>query len=370
MYQSSVSSVNTLVLQFVNKAQNKIAELSSLIVDRGGFMPDSLVLLLELSDFISSLDTTPTIWNDDKVLRYIEVYNRRANLNSVPYLQLSNYQVNIVNGSSTGQITTADIVDYISATNGLIKASSHNTLSNLQGGSLNARYHLTLDEITKIRLILYPFSGPTVALSSSISGNGWYELGTTIASTTLTGSYTLNSGGSATRFRYNKKVNGVVTNLITVEDGDSTPFFVANINKTTTYIFEMDFEVGGTKSAEVSLRFVTPMWFGTTLQNKVSTDIQLLTKVIEAPQNPRNFTFVIPSNNTTVALNLIKVPYILVAKSRGIPTIFRTADFNIAPSWKITGTTVTLQDGTTEPYWLCEYIYAVSAGFDCLITWV
>jgi len=362
---------NTEITTFINKAQNKIANLASLIVERGGDLPDSLTLLLELSDFIECLDNKFNNWSEEDILRWIHEYNQRANLNAIPFLLLTAFEQNIL-GSGTGlslPITVADISDYIPATNTLIRATPHNVLSLLQGGNTTERYHLTLAELLWLQGQMNPFTAPTIDLS--ISPTDYQEKGTVLSTVNLQGVYNLNSGSSVLKYRY-KRLGRVPSETLTevVANPTITPYVShEDVRVNTVFRFEVDFEMGGTKTTDKQINFVAPIWYGVTLKNKASADIQQLTKIVESPSNPRNFTFTLPSNNTTVASNLVQVPYILVSKSKGIPSNFNIQTFNTLPDWNITSTTALLQDGTQEPCWLCEFKNTVVGTFDCLVTW-
>lgn len=361
---------NTAIITFINKAQNKIAELASLIVQRGGNLPDAQTLLLELSDFIECLDSQFNQWAEQDILEWIAVYSQKANLNAIPFLLLTGFTQTIL-GSGTGlsgSITTADISDYIPATNTLIRNTPHNTLKAIQGGLLAERYHLSLAELTFLQNLISPFVSPSVGLS--ISPTAYQEKGTILATVNLQGAYSLNGGKSLLAYRYSRI--GRVPELIY---SGATPSIDSVIHReivrvNTAFRFEVDFEKGGTMQSTQNINFVAPLWYGVALKNKASADIQLLTKVVEQPQNPRNFTFTLPSNNTSVATSLVQVPYILVSKSKGTPSNFNIQTFNTIPDWNVTSVNALLQDGTQEACWLCEFKNTVSGTFDCLVTWV
>ena len=361
---------NAQIVTFLNKAQNKIASLATLYVDRGGDLPDTLNLLIELSDFIESLDSEYNDWTEDRIIKWIHEYNHRANLNEIPYLLLTGFTQNILGGGSGFglPITVADISDYIPATNALIRKAKHNLLNELQGGNTTERYHLTLEELTFLQNLMHPFTAPSVGLQ--ITPTAIQEKGTVLRTVVLQGDLALNSGKSVLKFRY-RRIGKTPSDLLTEVVGSPTvtPFTSRDdVRVNTVFRFEADFEAGGTKQADRDIRFIAPFWYGVALKNKASADIQLLTKVVEEPVNPRSFTFTLPSNNTTVAANLIQVPYILVPKSKGTPSNFNIQTFNTLPDWKITSTTAVLQDNTLEPCWLCEFKNTVVGTFDCLVT--
>ena len=361
---------NTAILDFINKAQNKIASLSSLIVDRGGNLPDATSLLLELSDFIECLDNKYNQWAEEDILRWIDVYKQRANLNAIPFLLLTSFTQSILTGGGSGiglPISTSDVSDYVPATNALIKSTPHNNLKLIQGGNLSERYHLSLNEITFLRNLINPFVAPSVGLT--IFPTVYQEKGTVVSTVNLQGVYTLNGGKSLLQYRYNRA--GRVPELLYSNTNATIDPFIHRepVRVGTTFRFEVDFEQGGTMTAAQDIQFVAPLWYGVALKNKASTDIQLLNKVVEQPANPRNFTFTLPSNNTSVAINLVQVPYILVSKTKGTPSNFNIQTFNTLPDWNITSVTALLQDGTTEACYLCEFKNTVSGTFDCLVTW-
>lgn len=366
---------NETIDTFINRVQNKIADLSSLIVERGGYIPEALYLLLELSDFLECLTSDYNLWSLDTIYKYVQIYNERADLNSIPYLDILGFSTEILTGTGTGiglPITTSDISDFISSTNTLITQTPHNTLANIQGGNSTERYHLTLAEITFLRNLINPFISPTVALTlSTVPNVVWHEKGTSVTLTTLQGSYSLNSGGSLTSYIYRRvggtpEVIGSGTNSTIPQLVHTTP-----VISTTTFRFEATFNQGGTIMDSKQVRFTPPIFFGIANRGASTNTIKNLTKVIEDPSiNPRTFSYSLPSDNTTRPSNTQVVPYLLVPKSKGTPSKFEIGVFDTYPDWIITSASVTLQDNTDEPYWRCEFKNTVVGSYDFKTTFI
>lgn len=363
---------NTEIVNFINKAQNKIAELSSLLVQRGGNIPDVTNLLLELSDFIECLDNEFNNWLEEDIIRWIHSYNQRANLNSIPFLLLTGFKQSILGGggSISLPITTADVSDYIPSTNRLIRATPHNSLSTLQGGSLQQRYHLTLAELTFLQNLINPFVAPTINFIVTPTPNIPYqEKGTIVNSTTLEGSYVLNSGELLVSYRY-LRLGRVPEQLLQLESTVVSPLLHReSISTNTTFRFEAVFTKGGTLAQEKSVLFTPPMWFGLSTRNAPVFAIQLLVKVIEGPTTVHDFIYNIPADNTSRPLNTQVVPYILVSKSKGTLSRFEVLTFDTLPDWTITSVNVTLQDGSLEACWLCEFKNTVIGSYDFKVLW-
>lgn len=372
---------NKEILKFLNRAQNKIANLGSLLVERGGVHEDSLTLLLELSDFIECLDDKYNTWTEKDILRYIHTYNQRANLNAIPFLLVTGLEINIIqggDGSGFGlPITTRDVSDYVPATNALIKKFPHNNLaliqpeSGYQGEVAGERYHISKEMYDFLWNLMNPFTPPGVGLSLTATPNvEWQEKGTVVSMVALQGSIQLNSGKSVIKHRY-KRIGRAPSELLVEARGGNVEGIVHRepVRVNTIFRFEADFEKGGTKTADRDIKFIAPMWFGLEQKGKSASDIQKLTKVVEGPNNPRNFNYNLPSNNTTVQEGQVVVPYLLVSKSRGTPSRFEVETFDTLPDWKITSAQATLQDGTKEDCWLCEFQNTVVGNYTYKVSW-
>ena len=364
---------NPDITLFLNRAQNKIADLASLLVERGGDLPLDLILLLELSDFIESLDNKYNEWTEVDIIRWIHVFNVRANLNSIPFLLMTGFELNIIGGGAGFglPITTADVSDFVPASIGLMTKFPHNNLALIQGGTLTERYHLTLAELNFLKGLMNVFIAPTVGLQlSALPDLVWQEKGTTVLYVNLLGSYAVNSGKSVLRYRY-KRINRTPTDLLIETPGAIVVPYVHRepVKVNTVFRFEADFEDGGTKSADQTIKFIAPMWYGILSKGKLASEIQTLTKVVEGPINPRNFMYNLPSNNTTLPVTQAQVPYLLVSKSRGTLTRFEVETFDTLPDWKITTAYATLQDGTQEECWLCEFKNVVSGSYTFKVSW-
>lgn len=360
---------NTEITTFILKAQNKIADLATELVNRGGDDHEILHLLLALSDFIECLDSPFTNWKERDILRWTHEYNQRADLNSIPFYQITSYITEIVtgNGGINLPITVADISDYVPTTNQLIRATPHNLLNNLQGGNSTERYHITKEMYDFLYNLIHPFVAPTVGLS--ILPTGYQEKGITISAVDLQGSYALNGGGSILSYRY-KRLGRTPSDILTSGVGSTIPSYTSHEDVTvdTTFRFEATFQTGGIKTADQTLRFVPPIYYGVALKGASIATIKGLTKLVEAPSNGKSYSFTLPSNNTTVPTNQIRVPYLLLPKVLGTPARMDVATFNTINDWTITSVVVTLANGLMEDYWRCEFNNTVTGTFITTVT--
>lgn len=372
---SNIAGLST----FVNKVQNKIANLASLIVDRGGDYPTAMKLVLELSDFLECLDNIYTTWTERDILRWMHEYNHLADLNSIPFIQMTGIEINIVIPSGGGislPITTTDVSDYIPATNILIRNTPHNVLrsiqprSDYQGYVTNERYHISKAMYDYLYNLINPFITPTVGLVVLPTPSTLYhEKGVAVTSTLLTGSFVLNSGVAALGSRY-LKIDSTTNTLVETIGEEiftytyATPFFVD-----TTFRFEVDFTTGGTIGINQSVSFIAPMWYGLGLKGRTPAQVQLLTKVVEGLSSPRDFPISIPANNPNVPIEEVVVPYLLIPISRGTITRIESSLFDTIPDWTITTVTATLDNGDLEPCRLYEFNNTVGGDYTFKVFW-
>lgn len=356
---------NTEIQEFVTKAQNKIADLSTFYVERGGDMCNELLLLLELSDFIECLDDPYNEWEEELIIKWIHGYNHRANLNSIVYLPLTGIEVTVVkDANSIGlPIRVSDISDYYPITNSLINAALHNNLSGIQpvlgymGSNPTERYHLNKAMYDYLYNMMYPFIAPTVGLSVAFtplatSLSGYYELGTSITKAVLQGSLVLNSGESINYYRY--KRNGIAyagfqVNNPSLENAilpytDNTP-----IKTNTSFSFDVDFSQGGLKSAFFQVQFRQPMYYGVCQRNLITPQTAVtLTKYI-GDRASMPLTFTVPTGNTELPYNTSKAMVVFIPFSWGAPYSMIVSSFDFISGWRFSNQIMTLADGTTQP---------------------
>lgn len=83
--------VNTKILEFLNRAQTKIGLVSILIADkvsedaRYETYRDEVEIAYGLLSFVRSLDNNFNDWTELEIIQFIDKWNAKANLNSVPY---------------------------------------------------------------------------------------------------------------------------------------------------------------------------------------------------------------------------------------------------------------------------------------------
>lgn len=359
---------NNLVTTFVNKAQNKIADLSTLLVQRGGNLPAALHLLLELSDFIECLDDPYNTWTLVDVLNWIDVYNHRANLNAISFLLMTGIEVNLITGggSLSLPITSNDVSDFDIAVNRVVRGFPHNSLNSIQpnlglpGYVATERYHINRTMYDKLYDFTYPFTAPVIGLTltpfTASNTFGYYELGTVLASAALQGSITLNSGRSVLYYRYKKNgvystaaVNApVLTNPITV-------YTDTNISANTIYTFETSFEVGGILTTTKNIGFRQAMFFG--IRDRATaaqtTGIVDYTKVIRDAGN-MNLSFTLAAGNTLLPDSQQIVPVAIFPASWGLPTSIKVGVYEFITDWIFTAGTIISPNGVD--------IYNVNVG--------
>lgn len=362
---NTIYTNNSVILAFLNKAQQKIASLSTSIVDKGGDDYESMQLALELSDFIENLDSCYCDWKEEDIIRWIHEYNHRADLNSIPYVDITGYSTKIViNGGSFGlPITTNDVSDYITTTNTLIRNTPHNSLLSLQGGSLSERYHVTKQMYDYLDNLLNPKIGSTVSLQVNASGivfpSGYYELGTSISLTTLSAYITYNTYKQASYFEYTK--NGALIGVRNITPGKSeqpnsyTDY--TTLTSDTTYRFNAQFP-DGIKSDFKNVLFRQPMYYGL-IENNASGSY-IMDKAITGTKDVRDrgemsLTYNIPAGNTSITDGSYLCPYLFVPYDWGKFSTAFNSIFDFASDWTAIQTSMRLADGSLANGLLITY---------------
>ena len=354
---------NQTILTFLNKAQNKIADLASLIVEEGGEVTDNLLLLLELSDFIECLDSIYCDWTEEDIIRWIQEYNYRADLNAIPYLNITGFTTIIENSSEMpGIITTSQISDYITETTKLIKNTSHNTLSTIQGGTENERYHITKQMYDYILNMITPFKPNSVSIALGISNtlwpSGYYELGDVINTVNLQGSIIYNTNKKAVRYYYTKNNATLVGGVNTNPDANSQPNAYTDsavISQDTFYSFVAEFSDGNYNNTKY-IKFRVPMYYGIIGRDKMNniTLLQSGTKDVR-DKGSMQLTFNLPVGNTLADYSRCITPYLFIPFSWGKFTNAFNSIFDFADDWKATNLNITLKDGSTSAGLLLTY---------------
>lgn len=340
---------------FLNRAQNKIAQLSTELVEVGGNDTKLIISILELSDFIECLDSKYCEWEEVDITRWIHEYNYRYNLNSLPFIDITGFTTIILSGGSTIglPITTNDISDYIVATNQLIRATPHNTLSMLQGGSTTERYHITKEMYDFLDNLVNPKVPSTVSLqlgTVSVWPSGYFELGSSLSSINLIGSIQYNYYKQASYFEYRKN-NNLLGSRITSPRKLEQPntYTDTDIVKTdTTYYFNAMF-TDGLKSSSRNIIFRQPMYYGTIRKNTSSDE--LVNKLILGTKDVRDkgemtLSFIIPDENTLITDDSYIIPYVFVPFTWGRFSSAFNGIFDFANDWTSSKVSMKLVDNT------------------------
>jgi hypothetical protein len=354
---------NEEIVTFLNKAQNKIAELASQIVQRNGD-DVRLDLLIELLDFVESLTSEYNEIEESKLIEIVHYFNDVAELNLIPLLNIPGYVTNIMYGtesSTSDVIYTHQIVDYITETNKLIRATPHNELSGLQGGTFNEYYHLTKDEYDKLLALINPFKAPTVTISlvSSIPlpTNGVYEKGLVVSQIRVRPAIAINEGISIVKGEYllNEELSEIRTPTSAILDWVKT----VSITDTTTIKYLVSFEKGGTVTANtLRLDFAYPYFITIDTKNKVPAQLNF-TKNLSKFNGSIDATVTFETGNASYTHTNPKVMYLYVPVAWGdIKAVYQdgNTNFNFITSYKRTTHSYTLIDSSVENYYLYELI--------------
>mgnify|MGYP007071564775 CR=1 FL=1 len=95
------TDTNTKITEFINRAQTRIGESSTVIAERiskgsrrESFQQKSEEAFL-LDAFVRSLDNTFNDWTELQIVQYIDFWTARAKLNELPYFTHSEYNLNV-----------------------------------------------------------------------------------------------------------------------------------------------------------------------------------------------------------------------------------------------------------------------------------
>lgn len=352
---------NQEVTTFITKAQNKIADLATLLVERAADISPLNILALELIDFIENLDNPLTTWELEDVLRWIHEYNYRANLGELAYLNIYGYNTTLIqNIVGTNTITSSNITDFELAVLDLFRKFQHNQLNGLQGGTLTERYHLDKKGYDYVNAQANPTTASTVALNLTTNGvqwpSGYYELGTSIGVVNLAGSITYGTDKKANYFEY-KRGSTVLGTRTTNPASNSQPNAISDtsgITTSTIYTFNASFP-DGLKIASQEVNFRQPMYYGiVNIENYQTNDLMLGTKDVR-DRGEMTLSFNLPAGNTTVPEGTHKVPFLFIPDSWGKFKSAISSTFEFVNDWREFGRDMTLADGSIVPGRLIIY---------------
>jgi hypothetical protein len=95
------TDVNEEIVNFLSRAQTKLAELSKVVAEkvdkRRPYLSYSAEVDLgyELDCFIRALDNNYNDWTEAEIIRYIHFWDNRAKVTNYPYVQRERFNVNI-----------------------------------------------------------------------------------------------------------------------------------------------------------------------------------------------------------------------------------------------------------------------------------
>jgi hypothetical protein len=340
---------NEEIVIFFRKAQHKIAQLGKLVADEKE-SDSARQLLLDLSNFLESLDSPYMTWEEKDIIRFIHFWNRKAGLINIPFIQFTDYKV-FINQPGTG----TDIPDISGLIDEALRRFPHNNLARLQGGSTGEFYHLSKAEYDWVRCQMGQtpcptFSPPSVSLTITPNiipfPSGYYELGTAVTLVTLQGGILLNGGGKTKSYFYRKQ--GVEIPETRVLNREQVNPFVdrSSIKVDTTYTFEATFEIGDPKSDSKSIFFRQPMYYGVLTRSNITPDNAIKQSKDVRDKGYMELTFVLPEGNTTLPVGQDKTCLVFFPASWGIPSSIKVLDFEFKTDWEFTPHKMKLADNS------------------------
>ena len=95
------TEVNTEIINFLSRAQTKIAEISAEIADKVSkrrayeSYREQLEMAWELECFIDALDNNYNSWTEAEIVRYVHYWDNRAKIRNYPYVFRERFNVRI-----------------------------------------------------------------------------------------------------------------------------------------------------------------------------------------------------------------------------------------------------------------------------------
>lgn len=349
------------IVTFFNKAQNKIADIATLMVSRKNL--DDLGLALQMLNFLESLDNEWCPWTEDRITQMMEYYNSAADLNNIPFLEIVGYKTNVLfgDGSSRGDLYTSDIIDYLPTTKALLAAMKHNSLQEIQGGKPGEYYHFTKDQWEKLLKLISKEPTVGIRLISAIPAptNGVWEKGIPITQYRVQGSVVLNDGGVHYESRY--LLNNALTHTFVENAVLQVAEYNGSIVSTPTIKFQAFFTAATMKEAQLQLVFELPYFWAIDIAGRSMGQLKL-SKGLKARGNT-SINYIIDPPNATADVPVY--PYVLFPSEWGrVKSIGEAASsFDYITSFKFRGVVVrTLADGTSVNYDMYEYVTATQGN--------
>lgn len=109
------SATNTKILEFLNRAQTKIGLVSILVANkvsedaRYETYKDEVEIAYGLLSFCRSLDNNFNDWTEAEIIQFIDKWTAKANLNSVPYFEHSELNLNVQFEDASQAATQAEV---------------------------------------------------------------------------------------------------------------------------------------------------------------------------------------------------------------------------------------------------------------------
>lgn len=349
---NSIYSNNQEVLDFITKAQNKIADLATLLVERGGDITPLDILALELIDFIEVLDNPLTTYTLDEVLRWIEEYSYRANLGEIAYLNIYGYNTTLIqNIVGASEIVSSSITDFEPEVTRIVKKVNHNILPGLQGGNRLERYHLTKEMYDYLANLINPQESATVSLDLSTTGvsypGNFYELGVSIPAVNLLGHINYGSQTTANYIEYlkNSQLLGTRNSSPTINLQPNPISDTTGIKVDTTYSFNASFN-DGLKTSTKTVSFRQPMYYGViNLADYTNANLLVQGTKLVRDRGEMTLSFTLPAGNTLIDENYL-VPYLFIPNSWGMITSAFNGMFDFRPDFHDFGRDMPLADGS------------------------
>jgi hypothetical protein len=295
----------------------------------------------------------------------MEYYNTKAELNTIPFLQVTGYNVSVYTGqvnTSTSIGSVYDIPDYITKTNNLITSTNHNSFKAIQGGKAGEYYHFTSAQYTKLLALIHTAPTTSISLLSTIpsSTNGVYERGTTITNVRVQGSTVINDAGTHTSSKY------LIDNVLieTKVDENKNDVFTAttNIKSTTTIKYQASYSDAPMKESFLQLKFDLPYYSALDTAGKTFVNLNK-TKVLTSKPSQANISYNIPQGNAISSTPVMPYAYFPTewgdVVSVGANNLFT---FDYLGSFNKTVVSVQLLDGTTATYNKYEYTTATQGN--------
>lgn len=259
---------NIEITDFIARAQHRIIEYGTALVLESDH--DNLDLALDLFRAVELITDPNCNLAEDLILQMVHNLSQRANLYDVPVLYIPGFEYKVYLAGE-GDATAFSLPKHrhpVSDIDGLDVYIDK--LVRLKLAEM--LYQLDEVEYAWVQANAKPLVQPVVRLTASLPRqpvNGFFEKGVALTPIQLHPNVTLNSGGKIIAVRIFANNTLISSRTDTQAIYDQVPRY-----DTVVYRIEVDFEKVGSKTAELNLPFMAPLYYGVLADGATYADLK------------------------------------------------------------------------------------------------